>query len=201
MSRETPTKSRLIALQAERRAMREGQAFLDEKCLILAAEMLRELHRYEALAERFQTCRRAAATALRAALRRHGHLGLAVYPALHRGLRFEQVAGGLLGIPLWRDGVLYAEPTDATPVYPSPEGEAARQAYFRLAQSAAALAPSVGNLARLLREYRRSARRAGSLHDVVLPELEAETAAIAAQLDEQERDEALWVRRARSETI
>ena len=32
----TPTRSLLIALGDERRTMREGYAFLDEKCLLLA---------------------------------------------------------------------------------------------------------------------------------------------------------------------
>jgi hypothetical protein len=38
-----PTRSAVIALKDERRTMREGYAFLDEKCLLLAAAMLREM--------------------------------------------------------------------------------------------------------------------------------------------------------------
>ena len=52
MNDVTPTRSLLIALADERRTMREGAAFLDEKCLVLAGAMLRELRRYRELARR-----------------------------------------------------------------------------------------------------------------------------------------------------
>ena len=37
----TPTRSVVLDLKDERRAMHEGYVFLDEKCLLLAGEMLR----------------------------------------------------------------------------------------------------------------------------------------------------------------
>jgi vacuolar-type H+-ATPase subunit D/Vma8 len=49
MSEITPTRSAVLELKDELRAMREGYAFLDEKCLMLAAEILRELVRYQKL--------------------------------------------------------------------------------------------------------------------------------------------------------
>jgi len=42
----SPTRSAVIELKDERRAMHEGYVFLDEKCLLLAGEILRELARY-----------------------------------------------------------------------------------------------------------------------------------------------------------
>lgn len=198
MSEGSPTRSRLIALKDERRAMREGYVFLDEKCLILAGEMLRELLRHDALALRFAAAQRTAAAALAAALARHGLEGLEVYPpARASSLHLTVSMSALMGIPL-RQAELSVVPGGAPPaVFPSPEAEACRAACAELAQAAAALAPVLGNLARLLREYRRTVRRASSLHDVVLPELEAEVAAIDGQLEELERDEALWIRAAR----
>ena len=49
MSDLTPTRSLLIALADERRTMREGYAFLDEKCLLLAGEMLRQVRLHQSL--------------------------------------------------------------------------------------------------------------------------------------------------------
>ena len=47
MNPVTPTRSAVLELREERRALQEGHAFLDEKCLLLAAEMVRGLRRYE----------------------------------------------------------------------------------------------------------------------------------------------------------
>lgn len=195
MSEGSPTRSRLIALKEERRAMREGYVFLDEKCLLLAGEMLRELHRHDALAAELATAQRTARAALRGALARHGLDGLAVYPGWPADcLQLTRTHSTLIGIALYRAELEARPATPAIAVFPSPEAEACRAAFVALAQAAAALAAAVGNLARLYREYRRTVRRASSLHDVVLPELEREVSAIAGQLEEGERDEALWVR-------
>src|SRR5664279_195722 len=51
MSDVTPTRAAALELKDERRAMREGYVFLDEKCLLLAGEILRELGRYAMLSE------------------------------------------------------------------------------------------------------------------------------------------------------
>jgi len=40
MSDISPTRSAVIEMKDERRAMHEGHVFLDEKCLLLAGEML-----------------------------------------------------------------------------------------------------------------------------------------------------------------
>jgi V/A-type H+-transporting ATPase subunit D len=195
MSEGSPTRSRLIALKEERRAMREGYVFLDEKCLLLAGEMLRELHRHDALAAALAAAQRTARAALRGALARHGLDGLAVYPGWPADhLHLTRTHSTLIGIALYRAELEARPATPAAAVFPSPEAEACRAAFVALAQAAAALAAAVGNLARLYREYRRTVRRASSLHDVVLPELEREVSAIAGQLEEGERDEALWVR-------
>ncbi len=52
MSELTPTRSVVLELKDERRAMHDGYVFLDEKCLLLAGEILRELGRHEALRRR-----------------------------------------------------------------------------------------------------------------------------------------------------
>ena len=202
MSTESPTRSRLIALADERRAMREGYVFLDEKCLLLAAEMLAELKRHEALKAACDNTQQAAKRALKAALQRHGLEGLSVYPALPGGGVDVKISrSSLLGVALRRvevrtNGVTAAAKAPPA-VSPSPEAEACRAAFSELAAAAARLSAAVGNLLRLHHEYRRTVRRACAIHDVVLPELENELLEIDARLDEMEREEALWNRYSR----
>lgn len=192
---ESPTRSRLIALGEERRAMREGYLFLDEKCLLLAAEMQTELKRYEAFKASSDAARQAARQALAAALQRHGIDGLTVYPALPgKAIELAIKRGALLSVALRHVEVLTVESGAPAAAFPSPEAEACRAAFSALALAATRLAASAGNLLRLHQEYRRTVRRGGAIHDVVLPELEREISDIDSRLDEMEREEALCIR-------
>ena len=75
-----PTRSVVVEMKDERRAMHEGYVFLDEKCLLLAGEILAELGRYARLRRALLSLHEAALDALRAAVLRHGLEGLQVYP-------------------------------------------------------------------------------------------------------------------------
>lgn len=195
MTTESPTRSRLIALGEERRAMREGYVFLDEKCLLLAAEMLAELKRYETLKPACDVARQAAGQMLAAALQRHGLDGLSVYPAHPAaGIELAITRSSLLGIALRRVDARPKAVATAPAVFPSPEAEACRGAFSALAIAATSLAACAGNLLRLYQEYRRTVRRGSAIHDVVLPELELQIAEIDSRLDEMEREEALCTR-------
>ena len=199
MSLESPTRSRLIALGEERRAMREGYVFLDEKCLLLAAEMTAELKRHDALHAAFDECRREARRRLEAALLRHGLDGLAVYPApAAEGVEVHLRRSSLLGVALVRAEAELRSVAAPAAVFPSPEAEACRAAFVALAAVAVPLAAARGNLLRLYREYRRTLRRASAIHDVVLPEIDLEFGDIEVHLDEMEREEALWIRAGRA---
>ena len=46
MSDVSPTRSAVLEMKDERRAMHEGHVFLDEKCLLLAGEILRQLEQH-----------------------------------------------------------------------------------------------------------------------------------------------------------
>ena len=81
MSETSPTRAAVLELKDERRAMHEGYVFLDEKCLLLAGEILRELASHAALERTLQAAHEAAMSALQAALARHGLEGLQVQPA------------------------------------------------------------------------------------------------------------------------
>ena len=195
MSELTATRSVAVALADERRAMQEGYVFLDEKCLLLAGAMLRELRRFDAASVRLRGLQARAAAALAAAVRQHGLQGLQCYPASSQDAITLQLRRRLLlNVPLL-DASARREPVAAPePAYVSPEAEDCREAFSTLTQQLVVMAAMSGNLARLYRDYRRSVRRVRALQDVLLPELDGEINEIDTQLEELERDELLGAR-------
>ena len=200
MSDANPTRSVVIEMKDERRAMHEGYVFLDEKCLLLAGEILRELAQYTGLRREFLALHDAALQALRAAVLRHGLEGLQVYPPAD--LAAAQVRlrpRALMGVRL-QEAELDAAPAPAPPaVDRSPEAEACRRAFAAVLVAATPLAALSGNLERLSLEYRRSVRRARALQDVMLPELDGSIYDIENRLEELEQEDAIWMRRAAGE--
>jgi V/A-type H+-transporting ATPase subunit D len=196
MSDVTPTRSVVVELKDERRAMHEGYVFLDEKCLLLAGEMLVELGRFTRMQREFLDAHDAAVSVLRTAVARHGLQGLQVYPAASlAAARVRTSRRSLMGVRL-QDAALELgdNPTAAPAVNPSPEAQACRGAYASLLQQAAALAAVAGNLERLTQEYRRSVRRARALQDVLLPELDHTVHELETRLEELEQEDAIWMR-------
>jgi len=190
----TPTRSALLELQEERQGMEEGYHFLDEKRLILAAEIVRELEKYDHVLELFGAASTAARNALRAAAARHGLQGLQVYPALIARDAGIGIAGrSVLGLRLLDVTMDPGEPRSHAALNPSPEAEDCRRAFARLLPMAATLAGVSGNLQRLREEYRRTARRARALEDVLLPEIDAGMAAIDSALEELSREDTVRV--------
>jgi V/A-type H+/Na+-transporting ATPase subunit D len=192
----TPTRSFVLEQKEERRAMQEGYVFLDEKCLLLAGEMLRLLACYAEQRREFNAAWNAALAALAAALARHGLSALEVYPAsADPGARVRATPRALMGVRL-QDAEYVADAPVAVPsVERSPEAESCRRAFAALLPLAAAQAAVTGNLERLHQEYRRAVRRARALQDVLLPELDRTVAEIETRLEEQEQEDAIWMRR------
>ena len=195
MSDITATRSAAIALAEERRSMQEGYVFLDEKCLLLAGAMLRELRRYDEARAALRASQSHAALALAAALNRHGLQGLQCYPAPPPEVIALDIRERLLlNVPLLDASAKHEPVAMPEPVYASPEAERCRGAFFAMTEQLALLAAMSGNLERLYRDYRRSVRRVRALQDVLLPELDRDLYEIEAQLDELEREEALGAR-------
>jgi V/A-type H+-transporting ATPase subunit D len=192
----TPTRSVVVELKDERRAMHEGYVFLDEKCLLLAGEILRELGEWAALQREFEAACAAATRALQAAVARHGLHELQVYPPADlSGARVVRETRSLMGVRL-QQARLEADPVaPAPPPHRSPEVQACRAAFAGLVGRAAKLAAVAGNLERLAQEYRRSARRARALQDVLLPELDRSVYDIESRLEELDQEDAVWMRR------
>ena len=196
MSDASPTRAVVLELKDEQRAMHEGYVFLDEKCLLLAGEILRELERHAALERAMLDAHQAALKALQAAVARHGLEDLQVYPALDQsGATLARETSSIMGVRLQQ---ATWQPADAAPppsVEASPEGEACRRAFVALIEAAARLAAVSGNLERLSFEYRRSVRRARALQDVLLPELDRAVYGIEGRLEELEQEDAISMRR------
>jgi V/A-type H+-transporting ATPase subunit D len=204
MAEFTPTRSLAIALAEERRTMREGYAFLDEKCLLLAGEMLREVRQWQQRSQAFRMAWREVQLALRAAIARHGLQGLQLYPARTLVAELTCQRRTLLGVAMQSATLDLGGPTAATgsastptepAANPSPEAEVCRRAFAALLPQIVALAALSGDLARLHAEYKRTVRRVRALQDVLLPEVERTLADIEASLDELEQDEAAVLRR------
>lgn len=197
------THSAYLELKEERLGLQEGYRFLDEKRLILAGEILAQLARYEeemaALRERYQR----AGEYLAAAVVRHGLEGFSVYPPLAGACATPATRSrSVLGVVLHElepaaGPDARAPEADSSPVDPSPEAQACREAFAALLPHAARLAILTGNLERLRRAYTKTARRARALEDVLLPEIDASLATIATALEELEREEVVRVRQLR----
>src|SRR4249920_1352687 len=101
MSEATPTRAIVLELKDEQRAMHEGYVFLDEKCLLLAGEILRELARYAELDRVLLDAHRKAIDELQAAVARHGLHELQVYPPLEQSAAtLTCIARSLMGVRL-----------------------------------------------------------------------------------------------------
>ena len=196
MSEASPTRAVVLELKEEQRAMHEGYVFLDEKCLLLAGEILRELEHYAKLDLAMLAAHQAALQALQAAVARHGLDDLQVYPALDQsGATMMREARSIMGVLLqdarWQSA--HAEPPAS--VVRSPEAEACRHAFTALIVASARLAAVSSNLERLSFEYRRSVRRARALQDVLLPEVDQAVYRIETRLEELEQEDAITMRR------
>jgi len=196
MSETSPTRSAVIELKDERRAMHEGYVFLDEKCLLLAGEILRQLQAHAALQRTLNAAQDRTVAALQAAVARHGLHGLQVAPAAGDGGRvLQRESTALMGVKLQAASLQGRADAAPAAVDASPELEACREAHAALMAAAVPLAAVAGNLERLSAEYRRAVRRARALQDVMLPELDRTIGDFEGRLEEMDQEEAVWMRK------
>jgi V/A-type H+/Na+-transporting ATPase subunit D len=198
MREVVPTRGAAMELADERRLMRQGYEFLDEKRMLLATELLQQMHSYEELSALLTAQTKAAADALAAAVERHGLDSLQVYPKAGPPPIPVNDRRLFLGLVLLSPRpVASSLAPDPKAIDPSPEAKACRAAFARIVSTAAGLGVRAGNLSRLAREYRRTERRAKALEKVLLPEVEEASRYVDEQLDAVEREEV--IRTARSD--
>jgi V/A-type H+-transporting ATPase subunit D len=190
------TRSAALALADERALMRQGYRFLDEKRMLLAAEMLHRLAEHGRLEAQLHAALHTAQAALRLALRRHGLEGLQVYPPARAAREPAAPARSLfLGVALLAVASAAPATTEAPDaVDASPEAGACRSAFAALLAPLLQLAVEGGNLERLGAEYRRTERRARALENVLLPEIEAALVRIEDHLERADQEEAVRIR-------
>ena len=193
-----PTRAAVLELRAEQLIMKESYEFLDEKRLLLAAELLRQLDHYERLIAELEEKRNNAYQLLVAAVQRHGLQGLGVYPASSlEGMRMETSRSNLMGVSLqetaWQDPES-PSPESRMASNPSAAAERCRDIFREIVRLGAVLAGVSGNLHRLSAEYRLTERRARALENIILPDIEQALVRMNAYLDEQDMEDAIRAR-------
>jgi V/A-type H+-transporting ATPase subunit D len=194
----SPNRSTALELREERHLVQEGYEFLDEKRILLAAEILRGLERYRHARSAWLALHQQAGAALLDAAARHGLDALIVYPeqplAEFRIVPRTRRAMGIVIVEAQADAV----PAAASPqaVDPSPEARASAAVHLDLLREAVPLAALERSLRRLAAEYRRTERRARALENVLMPELEQALRFVEEQLELYELEENVRVHEA-----
>ena len=190
-----PTRSAILQLREEEDVILEAYDFLDEKRLLLAAELLRQLKIYEDKIIDYENLRHKAEQALVLTVRRHGLQGTQVYPG-HYMESANVVSENYLfmAVSLTRTSLDLPEVRQKQAAcHPSPEAEQCRGLFQRLLSQAAMMAGITGNLHRLLTEYRRTERRARALENVVIPEMSHSLHEMTTQLEELDQEDIVRV--------
>ena len=191
------TRVAFLELKDERRLVQEGYELLDEKRVLLATEMLRQLRHYLALQDDLSQHEQQARTALDAATDAYGFDDLTVEPklSLDEALVRSDVRA-FLGIHLVEAALDEAGGVQPPSLQPLPEARGCARAFRRLIAGHVAMSACAGNLRRLAREYIRTERRARALENVVLPEIDVSLRFVEEQLDAVDQEEAVRVRNA-----
>ena len=197
----TASRSAFLEMRDEQRLVNDGYEFLDEKRILLAAELLRQRDAWREANAVFEQRWREATKALPEAVADQGLEGLLVHP------RYTLDAARLEVSERPYVGQVMLEASMATgdtglarePVRPSPEVRRCADAFRALLEAAAPLAAIIANLERLMREYRRTERRVRALENVVLPEIRQDLAAMEEHLDLNEQEEVIRVRSLRED--
>jgi V/A-type H+-transporting ATPase subunit D len=192
------TRVAFLELRDERRLVQEGYELLDEKRVLLATEILRQLRNYLALRDELGRHEQQAREALEAAVDAYGFEDLTVEPKRSLDAAVVRTSPrSFLGLELLEAALDESSPTsEPTSLQPLPESRACAAAFRRTIANHTAIAACIGNLRRLSREYTRTERRARALENVVLPEIDQSLHFIEEQLDAVDQEEAIRVRNA-----
>jgi len=198
----TATRIARLELKDEQQLVREGYELLDEKRILLAAQIRRELAQLAALRQESAERKRELRSRTLAALGRHGLDELLVYPPLTLEDRLHLRRTRLFGLELL-DAELEtaAQPPAAAqqPLNPTPEARACAAAHRRWLFGAVKLAACCVNLRRLIADYLRTERRARAIENVLMPEIESALKIIDDQLEGMDQEEIARYRQRRND--
>lgn len=197
----TASRSAFLDLQDEQRLVKDGYEFLDEKRILLAAELLRQRNAWREARGVFEERWQEAATALPAAAADQGLEGLQVHPRYSLDeARLDVEERPFVGQVMLAASIgIGAADLSFEPVRRSPEVRRCADAFRALLEAAAPLAAITANLERLMLEYRRTERRVRALENVVLPEIRQDLAAMEEHLDLNDQEEVVRVRSLRQD--
>jgi V/A-type H+-transporting ATPase subunit D len=192
----TASRSALLEIKDELRLVKDGYEFLDEKRILLAAEMLRQRDEYRQRQQNFEERFRVAVDALVETTAEQGLQGIQVAPTAGLpGARIELQSRPYVGQVMLEASFFPGEPVRShEAIRPTPQLAACRDAFSDLIDVAAALAASAANLARLAHEYRRTERRVRALENIVLPEIHRDINIMEEHLELIEQEEIIRVR-------
>jgi len=193
---QTASRSTFLDLQDEQRLVNDGYEFLDEKRILLAAELLRQREAWREARTVFMDRWDRAAKLLPLAVADQGLEGLQVHPRYSLDEAGFEVSGRPYVGQVMLEASMDIGDTELArdPVRPSGEVRQLAAAFRGLLEAAAPLAAITANLHRLMREYRRTERRVRALENVVLPEIRQDLAAMEEHLDLNEQEEVIRVR-------
>ncbi len=197
------TRIALLELKDEQQLVREGYELLDEKRILLAAEIRRQLALLAALRRDSAALAKSLRARSEAALARHGIDELWVYPPLSLAdERVRMQRSRLFGLALLTANLQFAAPPAQPreqPVNPTPEARACVEAHRQWLARAVELAACCVNLRRLVRDYVRTERRARAIENVLLPEIQSALKLIDEQLEGMDQEEIARLRQRRGE--
>ena len=202
MTDRSPTRSAYLEIQEELERLGEGYRFLDEKSMLLAHEMLRQLVLMETLDLALAEAEKLATGAFDAAVGRHGLDNLESYPGWDlANLEPQVTTRAFLGLALqsaaWPE---QDEPETPGTWMNSPEVHACRLYYLKCLQLHVELALVGSNLLRLEEDYVRTERRARALDQMIMPQMRENLRQIREKLEEIEQEENFSVRNAKSKS-
>jgi len=202
-SGHVPTRSAVLQLREEHDVVLEAYDFLDEKRLLLAAEILRQLKAYEGLLVDYKKIQSEARKILEATVKRHGLHGTQVYPIYYlEDSQFHTIKNQFMGVPIIESMlILPEEKVHGVICNPSPEADSCRKYFLKLLKSAATLAGFSGNIYRLSAEYKRTERRARALENVVIPDIEQDLREMSVRIEEQDQEDVIRVFMKKSRAI
>ena len=193
---QAPTNAAVLELKNEQVVVREAYTFLDEKRLLLASELLRQLGLYQSLNKQLNTLHAEAGAAIQSAVMHHGLNGLQVYPAASLdGTDLAQTTRNFMGVTLVATELSAEGITDKHKVPPDPSAKAEHclRLFREVVVQSAAIAGVSGNLYRLLAEYRLTERRSRALENVILPEIDQALREMSSHLEELDFEDAIRV--------
>jgi V/A-type H+-transporting ATPase subunit D len=194
---QAPTQAAVLELRSEQEVVREAYVFLDEKRLLLASELLRQLRLYQQLTGELDALHESARDAMQAAVMHHGLNGLQVYPAKSfEDAEFRQDTRNFMGVELIETELIMENAADRVtlPSNPSAKAENCSRLFCDILMKSAVLAGISGNLYRLLAEYRITERRSRALENIILPEIELSLREMSMHLEELDLEDAIRVR-------